>query len=105
MGTALLVYNQRLELFSNDCIFEHEKGLKLSIKFKPHAGNGVDYPNNIIMNKNAKKMYVAPSIKEHVVELEQGIAAASPGGTGTTSSTPSIDDWGNETGSTQNGSL
>ena len=31
------------------------------------------------MNKNAKKMYVAPSIKEHVVELEQGIAAASPG--------------------------
>ncbi|QRY58272.1 hypothetical protein [Sphingobacterium siyangense] len=38
------------------------------------------------MNKNAKKMYVAPSIKEHVVELEQGIAAGS-GGTGTT--TPS----------------
>ena len=29
------------------------------------------------MNKNAKKMYVAPSIKEHVVELEQGIAAGS----------------------------
>jgi len=58
-------------------IFKHENGLKLSIKFKPRAGNGVDYPNNIIMNKNAKKMYVAPSIKEHVVELEQGIAAAS----------------------------
>ncbi len=37
----------------------------------------MDYPNNIIMNKNAKKMYVAPSIKEHVVELEQGIAAGS----------------------------
>ncbi len=29
------------------------------------------------MNKNAKKMYVAPSIVEHVVELEQGIAAGS----------------------------
>lgn len=53
------------------------KGLELSIKFKPHADNSVDYPNNIIMNKNAKKMYVAPSIKEHVVELEQGIAAGS----------------------------
>jgi hypothetical protein len=67
-------------------IFKHENGLKLSIKFKPRAGNGVDYPNNIIMNKNAKKMYVAPSIKEHVVELEQGIAA----GSGTTnSSSPS----------------
>lgn len=58
----------------------------MSIEFKPHVGNDVDYPNNIIMNKNAKKMYVAPSIKEHVVELEQGIAAGS-GGTGTT--TPS----------------
>jgi hypothetical protein len=31
------------------------------------------------MNKNAKKMYVAPSIKEHVIELEQGIAAGSGG--------------------------
>jgi len=29
------------------------------------------------MNTNAKKMYVAPSIKEHVIELEQGIAAGS----------------------------
>ncbi|MFU1858101.1 hypothetical protein ACK8HY_13875 [Sphingobacterium sp. NGMCC 1.201703] len=29
------------------------------------------------MNKNAKKMYVAPSIVENVVELEQGIAAGS----------------------------
>ncbi|MNH91105.1 hypothetical protein D3C73_436560 [compost metagenome] len=37
----------------------------------------MDYPNNIIMNKNAKKMYVAPSIVENVVELEQGIAAGS----------------------------
>jgi hypothetical protein len=62
------------------------KGLELSIKFKPHADSGVDYPNNIIMNKNAKKMYVAPSIKENVVELEQGIAAGS-GGTGTASPT------------------
>jgi len=33
-------------------------------------------------------MYVAPSIKEHVVELEQGIAAGSGGGT-TNSSSPS----------------
>lgn len=33
------------------------------------------------MNKNAKKVYVSPSIKENVVELEQGIAAGS--GTGT----------------------
>ncbi|WP_312789917.1 hypothetical protein [Sphingobacterium sp.] len=49
----------------------------MSIKFKPHAGDSMDYPNNIIMNKNAKKMYVAPSIKEHVIELEQGIAAGS----------------------------
>ncbi|WP_175992138.1 hypothetical protein [Sphingobacterium sp. CZ-UAM] len=40
------------------------------------------------MNKNAKKMYVAPSIREHVVELEQGIAAgsqpATPGAGGVT---------------------
>lgn len=49
----------------------------MSIKFNPHTDNGVDYPNNIIMNKNAKKMYVSPSIKENVVELEQGIAAGS----------------------------
>ncbi|WP_167512275.1 hypothetical protein [Sphingobacterium siyangense] len=57
------------------------------------------------MNKNAKKMYVAPSIKEHVVELEQGIAAGSGGGTGSTSSNPGIDDWTNDTGGSQNGSL
>ncbi|WP_333888746.1 hypothetical protein [Sphingobacterium siyangense] len=56
------------------------------------------------MNKNAKKMYVAPSIVENVVELEQGIAAGSPG-TGSTSSNPGIDDWTNETGGAQNGSL
>ncbi|MCW8310776.1 hypothetical protein K7A41_06045 [Sphingobacterium sp. InxBP1] len=40
------------------------------------------------MNTNAKKMYVAPSIKEHVIELEQGIAAGSqpaqPGSGGVT---------------------
>jgi len=88
----------KTKLFSNDCIFEHEKGLKLSIKFKPHVGNDVDYPNNIIMNKNAKKMYVAPSIKENVVELEQGIAAGSQG-------TPSATDnaFGTGTGSDQLG--
>jgi len=65
----------------------------LSIKFKPHAGDSVDYPNNIIMNKNAKKMYVSPSITENVVELEQGIAAASPG-----AGTPAPTDNGFETG-------
>ncbi|MDQ1148033.1 MULTISPECIES: hypothetical protein [Sphingobacterium] len=43
------------------------------------------------MNKNAKKMYVAPSIKEHVVELEQGIAAGSQAQPG---STPQTDGWG-----------
>ncbi|KKO91187.1 hypothetical protein AAW12_11750 [Sphingobacterium sp. Ag1] len=74
------------------------KGLELSIKFKPHADNGVDYPNNIIMNKNAKKMYVAPSIKEHVVELEQGIAA---GSTGTPA--PTDGGFGTGTGSDQLG--
>ncbi len=64
-----------------------------------------NYPNNIIMNKNAKKMYVAPSIKENVVELEQGIAAGS-GGTGSTSSNPGVDDWDNTPGGgSQNGSL
>lgn len=63
----------------------------MSIKFKPHAGDSVDYPNNIIMNKNAKKMYVAPSIKEHVVELEQGIAAGSQAQPG---STPQSNGWG-----------
>jgi hypothetical protein len=52
----------------------------------------MDYPNNIIMNKNAKKMYVTPSIKEHVIELEQGIAAGS--GTGNTGSAPQTDGWG-----------
>lgn len=31
------------------------------------------------MNNEQKKMYVAPSIMEHVIELEQGIAAASVG--------------------------
>ena len=64
--------------------------VKLSIKFKPHVGNSMDYPNNIIMNKNAKKMYVAPSIKEHVVELEQGIAAGS--GTASPGSSPSLNE-------------
>ncbi|MGE8428810.1 MAG: hypothetical protein ACN6O7_13075 [Sphingobacterium sp.] len=49
------------------------------------------------MNKNAKKMYVAPSIKEHVVELEQGIAAGSGGGT-TNSSSPSVTDVENADG-------
>ncbi|MDR0261988.1 MAG: hypothetical protein LBJ04_02050 [Sphingobacterium sp.] len=74
--------------------------VKLSIKFKPHAGNSMDYPNNIIMNKNAKKMYVAPSIKEHVVELEQGIAAGSQAQPGVT---PQTDGWGAGPDGTTNG--
>lgn len=36
------------------------------------------------MNKNNKKMYIAPTVEELVIELEQGIAAGSgnagPGG-------------------------
>lgn len=35
-------------------------------------------------------MYVAPSIKEHVVELEQGIAA----GSAQPAVTPQTDGWG-----------
>jgi len=52
------------------------------------------------MNKNAKKMYVAPSIKENVVELEQGIAAGSgvtPGGS------PGVNDPTEGTGGVGNG--
>ncbi|WP_282638389.1 hypothetical protein [Sphingobacterium thalpophilum] len=43
------------------------------------------------MNTNAKKMYVAPSIKEHVIELEQGIAAGSQA---TPGATPQSSGWG-----------
>lgn len=43
------------------------------------------------MNKNAKKKYVAPSIKEHVIELEQGIAAGSQG-TAQPGGSPTIDE-------------
>jgi len=75
--TAIYCLYAKAKLFNKEGIFEHKQGLKLSIKFKPRVSNSADYPNNIIMNKNAKKMYVAPSIKEHVVELEQGIAAGS----------------------------
>ena len=46
-------------------------------------------------------MYVAPSIKEHVVELEQGIAAASPTGSGNTSS--QINGFGDGDGQTIGG--
>ncbi|WP_313419714.1 hypothetical protein [Sphingobacterium multivorum] len=48
------------------------------------------------MNKNAKKMYVAPSIKEHVVELEQGIAAGSQGAQ---PSSPNVSDYSEQSGS------
>ncbi|PUV22845.1 hypothetical protein DCO56_18145 [Sphingobacterium athyrii] len=60
----------------------------------------MDYPNNIIMNKNAKKMYVAPSIKEHVIELEQGIAAGSQAQPG---ATPQSSGWGAGADETNNG--
>lgn len=47
------------------------------------------------MKKNVKKVYVSPSIKENIIELEQGIAAGSqqaqPG-------TPSVNDPGNGEG-------
>jgi hypothetical protein len=52
------------------------------------------------MNKNAKKMYVAPSIKEHVIELEQGIAAGSQAQPG---ATPQSGGWGAGADETNNG--
>ncbi|WP_346086070.1 hypothetical protein [Sphingobacterium ginsenosidimutans] len=52
------------------------------------------------MNKNAKKMYVAPSIKEQVVELEQGIAAGSQAQPG---ATPQSSGWGAGADETNNG--
>ena len=52
------------------------------------------------MNKNTKKVYVSPSIKENVVELEQGIAAGSQGGGVTT---PQATGWGAGTDETMNG--
>lgn len=69
----------------NDELLNCPLNLKLALEI---ARN---YPNNIIMNKNAKKMYVAPSIKEHVIELEQGIAAGSGGNAGPTG-TPTSND-------------
>lgn len=44
-------------------------------------------------------MYVAPSIKEHVIELEQGIAAGSQGGV----SNPQTGGWGAGGDDTNNG--
>lgn len=55
------------------------------------------------MNKNNKKMYMTPTIEEHVVELEQGIAAGS--NLGNPSTNPDIDDWGNGGGGEGNGDL
>lgn len=56
------------------------------------------------MNTN-KQMYQAPSITEHVIELEQGIAAGSFG-TGTTPTSPGLEDWTNGTdGNLSNGNL
>lgn len=50
-------------------------------------------------------MYQAPSITEHVIELEQGIAAGSFG-TGTTPTSPGLEDWTNGTdGNLSNGNL
>lgn len=47
-----------------------------------------------IMKNQEKLAYEAPEMKVLVVELEQGIAAASSVG----SSTPSINDWGSGRG-------
>jgi hypothetical protein len=51
-----------------------------------------------------KQMYQAPSITEHVIELEQGIAAGSFGN-GTLPSTPGVDDWTPGSDGTSNGDL
>ncbi|QQD15531.1 hypothetical protein [Sphingobacterium sp. UDSM-2020] len=51
------------------------------------------------MNKNNRKMYVAPTIEELVIELEQGIAA----GSGNAGPTPSVDDFIEGGGSAGNG--
>ena len=56
-----------------------------------------------------KKKYEAPMLQAMLVELEQGIAAASAtlsGGDDTTPFQPSVDDWqDNGIGGSQNGDL
>jgi len=51
------------------------------------------------MKNNVNKVYEAPSMTVLVVELEQGIAAAS----GSASPSPSVDDWTGGTDGTSNG--
>lgn len=53
---------------------------------------------NHIMNKN-KKLYVTPQIEDHVIELEQGIAA----GSGNAAPAPSVDDFTEGGGGAGNG--
>ncbi|WP_236582182.1 hypothetical protein [Sphingobacterium spiritivorum] len=52
-------------------------------------------------NKKSKTNYVAPTVHTRTIELEQGIAASSaklvPGGTGTNSANPQVEDWTTET--------
>ncbi|MGJ1283505.1 hypothetical protein ACR79P_05715 [Sphingobacterium spiritivorum] len=54
-----------------------------------------------MMNKNNKTDYISPAIISNTIELEQGIAASSarlvPGGTGTNSANPQVEDWTTDT--------
>ncbi|MGJ1387099.1 hypothetical protein ACR782_12910 [Sphingobacterium spiritivorum] len=53
-----------------------------------------------MMNKNNKTDYISPAIISNTIELEQSIAASSarlvPGGTGTNSANPQVEDWTTE---------
>ncbi|SUJ06964.1 Uncharacterised protein [Sphingobacterium spiritivorum] len=52
------------------------------------------------MNKNNKTDYISPAIISNTIDLEQSIAASSarlvPGGTGTNSANPQVEDWTTE---------
>ncbi|QQS95891.1 hypothetical protein [Sphingobacterium spiritivorum] len=54
-----------------------------------------------MMNKKNKTDYISPAIISNTIELEQGIAASSarlvPGGTGTNSANPQVEDWTTDT--------
>ncbi|EFK56373.1 hypothetical protein ACFU8T_06390 [Sphingobacterium spiritivorum] len=54
-----------------------------------------------MMNKNNKTDYISPAITSNIIELEQGIAASSarlvPGGDGTNSANPKVEDWTTDT--------
>ncbi|EFK56376.1 hypothetical protein ACFU8T_06405 [Sphingobacterium spiritivorum] len=53
-----------------------------------------------MMNKNNKTDYISPAIISNTIDLEQSIAASSarlvPGGTGTNSANPQVEDWTTE---------